>query len=138
MDQLTLGVYKQLKQAKEVFMRTQDHPLTAELMQEVPALTFFDEIYEKHDQFDQVYQEITEILFSERSGKKTLCTQYLVIHLWQKRPYSCSFPGRKSAGLRCLSLVDKAFIDATFNLPCRLIPFEGLDNSLKCRGYESG
>lgn len=39
-DQLTLGVYKQLKQAKEVYMRTQDHPLTAELMQEVLSLTF--------------------------------------------------------------------------------------------------
>lgn len=80
MDQLTLGVYKQLKQAKEVYMRTQDHPLTAELMQEVPSLTFFDEIYEKHDQFDAVYEEITDILFREAEGK-ILFMQYKVTRL---------------------------------------------------------
>ncbi len=66
MDQLTVGVHKSLTQAKHLYIRTKDHPLIPELEQETEAdIRYFDDIYEKHDQFEAVYEEIADILFEK-------------------------------------------------------------------------
>ncbi|MGA9225278.1 MAG: nucleoside triphosphate pyrophosphohydrolase [Mesobacillus sp.] len=65
LDQLPLGVYKRLKQDKNLFLRTKEHPVVAELEQEGLQFQSFDSIYEKHDQFADVYEEITETLLAE-------------------------------------------------------------------------
>ncbi|RNF38337.1 nucleoside triphosphate pyrophosphohydrolase [Planococcus salinus] len=62
LDQLPLGVYKQLKAADTLYVRTEDHPVLEELAKEGVAFSSFDAIYEKHDTFEPVYQEIAEIL----------------------------------------------------------------------------
>ncbi len=62
LDQLPLGVYKKLKKADRLYVRTADHPVLAELAQEGLAYTSFDEIYEKHEEFAPVYQEIADTL----------------------------------------------------------------------------
>lgn len=80
MDQLTLGVYKQLKQAKEVYMRTQDHPLTAELMQEVPSLTFLMRYMKSMISLMQCMRK-SQTFSSERLMRKILCMQYQVTRL---------------------------------------------------------
>ena len=108
MDQLTLGVYKQLKQAKEVYMRTQDHPLTAELMQEVPSLTFLMRYMKSMISLMQCMRK-SQTFSSKRLRRKILCMQYQVTRLWRKRQCSFLFHNRRSAGLRCTWLVDKAF-----------------------------
>ncbi|WP_353854051.1 nucleoside triphosphate pyrophosphohydrolase [Bacillus sp. Bos-x628] len=124
MDQLTIGVYKQLKQAKEVFMRTQDHPLTVELMQEIPSLTFFDEVYEKHDQFDSVYQEITETLFSEARDKD-------IVYAVPGHPFVAEktvqmlLAQQKERGIQVHVAGGQSFLDATFNA-LQIDPIEGL------------
>ncbi|MBU8654901.1 nucleoside triphosphate pyrophosphohydrolase [Bacillus altitudinis] len=124
MDQLTLGVYKQLKQAKEVYMRTQDHPLTAELMQEVPSLTFFDEIYEKHGQFDAVYEEITDILFQEAEEKD-------IVYAVPGHPFVAEktvqllVSQQKERGVEVYVAGGQSFLDATFN-SLQIDPIEGL------------
>lgn len=87
MDQLTLGVYKQLKQAKEVFMRTQDHPLTAELMQEVPSLTFLMRFMKSMISLIRFIRK-SQKFYLKRQRKRRLCTQYQVTHLSQKRLFS--------------------------------------------------
>ncbi|BBP86496.1 hypothetical protein BsIDN1_01140 [Bacillus safensis] len=74
MDQLTLGVYKQLKQAKEVFMRTQDHPLTAELMQEVPALTFLMKFMKSTISLIRCIRKLPKYYF-QRQRKKRHCVR---------------------------------------------------------------
>lgn len=61
-DQLPLGVYKKLKKAERLYVRTADHPVLTELAQEGLVYTSFDEIYEKHDEFAPVYQEIADTL----------------------------------------------------------------------------
>lgn len=64
LDQLPLGVYKKLKNANPVFLRTKEHPVIAELEKESFHYISFDSIYEKHDQFEDVYQEIVETLLN--------------------------------------------------------------------------
>ncbi|EGA88202.1 hypothetical protein GPDM_16536 [Planococcus donghaensis MPA1U2] len=62
LDQLPLGVYKKLKAATNLYVRTEDHPVLTELAEEGVVFTSFDEVYEKHDSFSPVYAEIAETL----------------------------------------------------------------------------
>ncbi|PAQ14853.1 nucleoside triphosphate pyrophosphohydrolase [Bacillaceae bacterium SAOS 7] len=58
LDQLPLGIYKLLKRTNKVYARTIDHPVIAELQAEGVSFESFDHVYEKHDQFEAVYEEI--------------------------------------------------------------------------------
>ena len=62
LDQLTLGIYKKLKAAEHLYVRTEQHPVLQELKKEGLAWTSFDAIYERNDQFESVYEEIAETL----------------------------------------------------------------------------
>ena len=62
LDQLPLGVYKKLKAADNLYVRTEDHPVLTELGQEGVTFKSFDSVYEKHDAFSPVYEEIAETL----------------------------------------------------------------------------
>ena len=64
LDQLPLGVYKKLKNAERLYVRTADHPVLAELVQEGLTYDSFDGIYEKHDDFAPVYKEIADTLLN--------------------------------------------------------------------------
>ncbi|RRN68265.1 nucleoside triphosphate pyrophosphohydrolase [Peribacillus simplex] len=72
LDQLPLGIYKKLTQTEQCFVRTIDHPVIGDLKREGINFTAFDEIYEKHDQFEAVYEEIAEILLQEASSRSVL------------------------------------------------------------------
>ncbi|WP_409252480.1 nucleoside triphosphate pyrophosphohydrolase [Bacillus sp. SCS-153A] len=72
LDQLPLGVYKQLKGERKVFLRTEHHPVVAQLKEEGFIYESFDYIYEKHDSFEQVYEEIVEVLLSEARNSEIL------------------------------------------------------------------
>ncbi|MED4586874.1 nucleoside triphosphate pyrophosphohydrolase [Brevibacillus choshinensis] len=63
LDQLPYGIYRTLKQAQHLFLRTQEHPVVAQLSAENIAFTSFDEIYEQHESFEDVYTDIVEKLF---------------------------------------------------------------------------
>lgn len=62
LDQLPLGVYKLLKSGAPVYLRTKEHPVVAELVKEGFRYQSFDSVYEKHEQFEAVYEEICETL----------------------------------------------------------------------------
>ncbi len=64
-DQLPLGVYRKLKETERLFLRTKEHPLIPHLEEEGVKYRSFDDIYERHDQFKAVYEEITDRLFAE-------------------------------------------------------------------------
>ncbi|WP_033543400.1 nucleoside triphosphate pyrophosphohydrolase [Planococcus sp. CAU13] len=64
LDQLPLGVYRKLKNAERLYVRTADHPVLAELAAEGLDYKSFDEIYEKHDDFAPVYREIADTLLT--------------------------------------------------------------------------
>jgi tetrapyrrole methylase family protein / MazG family protein len=63
LNQLSLGIYKELKKAAQLFIRTADHPMIEDLREEGLHFKTFDDIYEKHDTFEGVYDEIVAVLF---------------------------------------------------------------------------
>ncbi|MCD1163451.1 bifunctional methyltransferase/pyrophosphohydrolase YabN [Peribacillus frigoritolerans] len=72
LEQLPLGIYKKLVQAEQCYVRTADHPVIGDLKREGINFTAFDGIYEKHDQFEDVYEEIAETLLDEASNRSVL------------------------------------------------------------------
>ncbi|MBW8351503.1 nucleoside triphosphate pyrophosphohydrolase [Bacillus sp. IITD106] len=64
LNQLPLGVYKSLKQGGRLILRTKEHPVVEELLREDIHFESFDDVYEKHDQFEAIYEEITETLLN--------------------------------------------------------------------------
>ncbi len=72
LDQLQMGVYKQLKQAKKLYVRTEDHPVLHDLKAEGVAFSSFDYIYEKHDTFAPVYEEIASLLIEQAQNEPVM------------------------------------------------------------------
>ncbi|WP_260288343.1 bifunctional methyltransferase/pyrophosphohydrolase YabN [Peribacillus aracenensis] len=72
LNQLPLGIYKKLIQTEQCFVRTIDHPVIGDLKREGINFTAFDGIYEKHDQFEAVYEEIARTLLQEASNRSVL------------------------------------------------------------------
>lgn len=63
-DQLPLGIYKTLKSSSRLFLRTKEHPVIRQLEEEGIQYESFDSIYEAHDSFDEVYENIVQKLVS--------------------------------------------------------------------------
>jgi tetrapyrrole methylase family protein/MazG family protein len=72
LDQLPLGVYKKLKNSGHLYLRTKEHPVIVELEEEGLQYTSFDSIYEKHDQFEAVYEEIAKVLLEKADTEKVI------------------------------------------------------------------
>ncbi|MGJ7923177.1 nucleoside triphosphate pyrophosphohydrolase [Neobacillus sp. LXY-4] len=68
-SQIPFGVYKQMLQAELVYLRTKEHPVIKDLEQEGVKFEAFDYIYEKYDRFQEVYQEISEILLNKADSE---------------------------------------------------------------------
>ncbi|WP_416829577.1 nucleoside triphosphate pyrophosphohydrolase [Ectobacillus polymachus] len=64
-DQLSIGVYRKLKQTKYMYVRTKEHPVLQELKEEGLSFTSFDDVYESFDQFEQVYETIASMLIEK-------------------------------------------------------------------------
>ncbi|MGG3560793.1 nucleoside triphosphate pyrophosphohydrolase [Neobacillus rhizosphaerae] len=62
LEQLPVGVYKKLLGSSHLFLRTKEHPVVHDLEKEGMTYSSFDSIYEKHDQFEAVYEEIVQTL----------------------------------------------------------------------------
>jgi tetrapyrrole methylase family protein / MazG family protein len=69
MDQLTIGMWNELKNAEHLFLRTKEHPVVENLIIEGISFTSFDQIYEQWDTFEKVYEEIVEELFKAAHEK---------------------------------------------------------------------
>lgn len=87
-NQLQMGVYKKLKAAKKLFVRTIDHPVLEELAAEGITFESFDKIYEKHDAFQPVYAEIAESLIAATAIEDSMYA-YQVIHWLQNKQCNC-------------------------------------------------
>lgn len=70
LNQLPFGVYRQLKNTEALYLRTKEHPVLSDLEQEGLTYQSFDHIYEKHEQFEEVYEEICEFLLNEALAKE--------------------------------------------------------------------
>lgn len=63
LEELPMGVYRKLQSADVIYARTLDHPVVKEL--EDLNWQGFDYIYEKHDDFLNVYSEIVDTLIEK-------------------------------------------------------------------------
>lgn len=72
LEQLTLGVYRSIQRASHLYLRTKEHPVVKELEEEGIAYTAFDDIYEAHDSFEQVYETIAETLLTKAKEQEII------------------------------------------------------------------
>lgn len=68
-DQLPLGMYKKIKNAKQLYIRTKEHPVIKSLEEEGLSYTSFDYIYEENSEFAHVYLKITDELLKAAKNK---------------------------------------------------------------------
>lgn len=67
-----MGVYKKLKAARKLYVRTVDHPVLEELSAEGLQFESFDAVYEKHSSFQPVYEEIAEKLVAATTNEDVM------------------------------------------------------------------
>ena len=67
-----MGVYKKLKAARKLYVRTVDHPVLEELSAEGLQFESFDAVYEKHNSFQPVYGEIAEKLVAATANEDVM------------------------------------------------------------------
>ncbi len=72
LDQLTMGVYRKIKEADHLFVRTKEHPVIEELEKEGIQYTAFDAVYEAHDTFEIVYETIANKLLEQAEGTEII------------------------------------------------------------------
>lgn len=73
LEQLPLGVYRKLTGTKKaIYARTVDHPVIAGLVAEGVAFASFDAVYEKHDDFQTVYESIVATLLEKAQTESLL------------------------------------------------------------------
>ena len=123
LDQLSVGVYKKLKAAENLVVRTDRHPAVEELKAEGVRMTSFDSVYESQDAFEGVYGEIVARL----------------VQMAEEKPVMYAVPGhplvaeqtvqllieREKAGQAILDIVGgNSFLDPIFGA-LRIDPIEG-------------
>ena len=123
LDQLSLGTYRKLKEADFIVARTDQHPAIEELRAEGITLTSFDELYEKHDAFQDVYEEIVAELL-------TMCAERPVTYVVPGHPLVAErtvqlLAGKEREGLIKLNIAGgNSFLDPIF-AALRIDPIEG-------------
>ncbi|WP_261134730.1 nucleoside triphosphate pyrophosphohydrolase [Bacillus sp. Marseille-Q3570] len=72
LDQIPYGVYKLLKEADRVFLRTKEHPVIEELQKEGFVFESFDKLYEEEAEFENVYEKIVRHLLKEAENRNLI------------------------------------------------------------------
>lgn len=71
-DAMTIGVLNELKSAEHVYTRTMEHPAIQELESLGMTFTSFDDVYESHERFEDVYESIVNVLIEESKNKEII------------------------------------------------------------------
>jgi tetrapyrrole methylase family protein/MazG family protein len=123
LEQLPLGVYKKITRAPHLYLRTKEHPVVAELVKEGLQFTSFDSVYEKHEQFEEVYLEITSILLEKAESEEII---YAVPGhpLVAERTVQLLLEKGKNAGIEIVIGGGQSFVDALFQA-LKIDPIEG-------------
>ncbi|MGG3468389.1 nucleoside triphosphate pyrophosphohydrolase [Neobacillus pocheonensis] len=123
LEQLPVGIYKKLLRSNHIYLRTKEHPVVSELEKEGMNYTSFDSVYEKHDQFEAVYQEIASTLIEKTQTEDViyavpghpLVAEQTVQLLLEKGP---------KEGIEIIIGGGQSFIDAIFTA-LKIDPVEG-------------
>ena len=123
LEQLPLGVYKKLINSKQIYLRTKEHPVVNELEKEDFHYISFDSIYEKHDQFEKVYEEIVETLL-QMAQKDSLIYAVPGHPLVAERTVQLLLERGPIVGVEIAIGGGQSFIDALFQA-LKIDPVEG-------------
>jgi tetrapyrrole methylase family protein/MazG family protein len=123
LDQLPLGLYRMLKNAKRLFVRTAEHPVLQELQAEGLLFESFDTVYEAHDEFEKVYKEIVETLIS-RAGEVPLYYAVPGHPLVAEQTVQWLIEAEKEGRIELNIVGGQSFLDPIFNA-LRIDPIEG-------------
>ena len=123
MEQLPLGVYKKLLKAQRLYVRTAEHPVLQELMDEGISYESFDAIYEKHDAFEAVYKEIVETLIT-LSQSDSLFYAVPGHPLVAEQTVQWLVDAEKEGRIQLEIVGGQSFLDPIFNA-LRIDPIEG-------------
>ncbi|WP_284036738.1 nucleoside triphosphate pyrophosphohydrolase [Neobacillus sp. 114] len=123
LQQLQVGVYRKLIKGQQLFLRTKEHPVVAELVKEGMVYTSFDSVYEKHEQFEDVYQEIAENLLEKAQSESV--TYAVPGHpLVAERTVQILLENGAKAGVEIVIGGGQSFIDALFT-SLKIDPIDG-------------
>lgn len=123
LDQLPLGIYKLLKETDALFLRTKEHPVIRQLEEEGVSYQSFDAIYEKHDQFEAVYEEMTDLLFEEAS-KRDIVYAVPGHPLIAEKTVQLLLERSEELGIEVTVKGGQSFLDALFTA-VRIDPIDG-------------
>lgn len=123
LDQLPLGVYKKIKNAAELYVRTEDHPVLQELAEEGVTFNSFDAVYEKHDTFAPVYAEIADTLIA-LSKEQSLIYAVPGHPLVAEQTVQYLVEAEKKGDFRLVIEGGQSFLDPIFGA-LRIDPIEG-------------
>ncbi|MGM8215704.1 nucleoside triphosphate pyrophosphohydrolase [Bacillaceae bacterium W0354] len=74
-DQLPLGIYRRLLEEEQVvYTRTLQHPVIEQLVKEGVIFKSFDDFYEQSEEFEQVYEKISETLINKSRSNDLIYT----------------------------------------------------------------
>lgn len=65
---LTLGTWQILQKAERLYLRTAHHPVVDWLRRQGVTFSTFDDVYEQHDRFAPVYEDVVDCLIGEARG----------------------------------------------------------------------
>lgn len=121
--QLSIGIYRRLKEATFIVARTEQHPVIQELRNEGIQLSSFDSLYEKHDSFELVYEEIVETLIEQ--SKEQVVTYVVPGHPLVAEKTVQLLIEKEKEGMTTLNIVGgNSFLDPIF-AALRIDPIEG-------------
>lgn len=124
LDLMPRGVYRRLRAADRLFLRTAEHPAAAELRAEGITFVAFDSLYRQHDTFEAVYEAICHRLLDEARRGDVL---YAVPGhpMVAERTVQLLLERGPAAGVRVVIGGGQSFLDPLFAL-LGIDPIEGL------------
>jgi len=134
LDQIPLGVYRLLKNAEMVYVRTKEHPVVQELEKEGVPFRSFDWIYEEEQQFEAVYERIYANLL-KLSARSPILYAVPGHPLVAEKTVKLLLEGEKRGECHIQFKGGHSFLDALFQ-SVRFDPIEGfqlLDANTFCR-----
>jgi tetrapyrrole methylase family protein/MazG family protein len=123
-NQITMGTYQLLKDAETLYLRTKDHPVIRNLEKERISFASFDELYEQHESFQEVYDSIVAFLIEKA------CSQNIVYAvpghpLVAEQTVQMLLERQDESGVNVVIKGGQSFIDPILTT-LRIDPIEGL------------
>lgn len=125
LEQLPLGTYQRLKEHPAIYLRTEKHPLVADLKAQNIRFKTFDRVYDTKDTFKEVYREIADQVLTRAShqdllyavpGHPNVAEETVRLLREAFQPTKGEAPHPMTAGIKLEILPAMSFLDVLFPL----------------------